>query len=58
MSKLQLVRKYEPVLLFSKDGQGREENFFSMSCTTGATWSSSTGSSTPITTGHIPRRGE
>jgi hypothetical protein len=31
MSKLRLVRKYEPVLLFSKDGQGREENFFPMS---------------------------
>jgi hypothetical protein len=28
MSKLWLARKYEPVLLFSKDGQGREENFF------------------------------
>jgi len=31
MSKLQLARKYEPVLLFSKDGQGREENFLPMS---------------------------
>ena len=31
MNKLRLVRKYEPVLLFSKDGQGREENFFPMS---------------------------
>jgi len=31
MSKLRLARKYEPVLLFSQDGQGREENFFPMS---------------------------
>jgi hypothetical protein len=31
MSKLWLVRKYEPVLLFSRDGQGWEENFFPMS---------------------------
>lgn len=30
-SKLELARKYEPVLLFSRDGQGREENFFPMS---------------------------
>jgi hypothetical protein len=28
MDKLSLIRKYEPVLLFSKDDQGREENFF------------------------------
>ncbi len=31
MSHVHLVRKYEPVLLFSKDGRGREENFFPMS---------------------------
>ena len=31
MGKLRLVRKYEPVLLFSKDDQDREENFFPMS---------------------------
>jgi hypothetical protein len=31
MSKLRLARKYEPVLTFSKDDQGREENFFPMS---------------------------
>jgi len=30
MGKLQLVRRYEPVLLFSRDGQDREENFFPM----------------------------
>jgi len=29
-SKLRLARKYEPVLLFSKDDQDREENFFPM----------------------------
>jgi hypothetical protein len=31
MSKLRLARKYEPVLLFSKDNQGKEENFSPMS---------------------------
>jgi len=30
MSRLQLARRYEPVLVFSKDGQDREENFFPM----------------------------
>ena len=25
---LELIRKYEPVLLFSKDGEGNSENFF------------------------------
>jgi hypothetical protein len=28
MSHLRPVRKYEPVLLFSKDGQGRDEPAF------------------------------
>lgn len=31
MSKLDLIRKYEPLLLFSKDDDGREENFFPFS---------------------------
>lgn len=31
MNVFELVRKYEPVLKFSKDGLGREENFFPMS---------------------------
>ena len=30
MAPLSLVRKYEPVLLFSKDDKGRDENFFPM----------------------------
>ena len=31
MDKLSLIQKYEPVLLFSQDDNGREENFFPMS---------------------------
>lgn len=31
MDELSLIRRYEPVLLFSKDGADREENFFPMS---------------------------
>ena len=31
MDKLELIQKYEPVLLFSKDDDGNEENFFPLS---------------------------
>jgi hypothetical protein len=31
MDVLDLILKYEPVLLFSKDDRDREENFFPMS---------------------------